>query len=407
MSKRDEDIVVVSACRTPFGRFGGALRDYPVIDLGAVVLKELVGRVGVDFRVVDEMHMGLCTTAVSKLGIVGPVISRQCLLKAGAPYNIPSTTIDMACCASLAAVHFCCNAIRLGQAEVAISLGTELMSQVPHVCYDARWGNRLGPVTLTDSLFEMGYPGFNPVSVDTGEYSLEVGITREMQDEWAYNSQQRYARAKAQGKYKAGEELMALEVTRGKERLVFSEDEFPRPETTLEGLSRLKTVYGSKTVTAGNAPGLNDGASAVLMMTRRKAKELDLELLGTILATGFVSDDTRKMSEAPANVILYLLQKLGLDLDALDLIQINEAFAAMPLVSAQKMAGGEKNKMKELLDKINVNGDAIAIGHPVGASGNRILMTLLYELRRRGGGLGACSLCGGLNQGAGAVIKVE
>ena len=406
MKREDDDIVIISACRTPFGRFGGALKDYPIIDLGGAVLKELVKRVGIDFNGIDEMHMGLCTTAVNKLGIAGPVISRQCLIKAGAPYTIPSTTIDMACCASMAAVHFCCNALRLGK-EATISLGAELMSQIPHVCYDARWGNRLGPINLKDSLFEMGYPGFNPVSVDTGEYSLELGISREMQDEWAYTSQQRYAKAKAQGKYKVGEELMSLEVIRGKERFIFEEDEFPRPETTLESLAKLKTIYGSKTVTAGNAPGLNDGASAVLMMKRKKAKEMGLTALGTIIATGFVSDEPRKMSEAPANIISHLLKEIGIDLKQINLIQINEAFAAMPLVSAKKMAQGDNSKRKEILEKTNVNGDAIAIGHPTGASGNRILMTLVYELRRRGGGLGACALCGGLNQGAGAIIKVE
>jgi len=406
--KRDNDIVIASMCRTPFGKFGGSLRDYPVIDLGAVVLRELVGRTGMPFDAVDELYMGLCTTAVNKLGIVGPVISRQCLLKAGAPPGIPSMTIDMACCASLAAVHLGANSIRLGQAAVTVALGAELLSQVPHVCHDARWGRRIGPITLTDSLFEMGYPGFNPVSVDTGEYSLEVGITRQMQDEWAYLSQQRYSKAKSEGKYRVGEELMAVEIRKGKEKAFFTEDESPRADVSLEKLTGLKTVYGSRTVTAGNAPGLNDGASAVLMMTRKRAKELGLEALGTLLASGFASDEPRKMSEAPANVTMFLLQKLGMSLGQLDLIQINEAFAAMPLVSARKMAGGDAGKTKELLEKkINVNGDAIAVGHPVGASGNRILMTLLYELRRRGGGTGACSICGGLNQGAGAVVRAE
>jgi acetyl-CoA C-acetyltransferase len=261
---------------------------------------------------------------------------------------------------------------------------------------------------LWDGLYGLGYKGFNPVSVDAGEVALEYGITREDQDRWAYQSQMRYAKAFSEGKFKVGEELMAVEIPQKKgSLLIFDKDEFPKPDTTLEKLSKLPLVYGSPTVTAGNAPGLDTGASAVLIMSEKNANEKGLKPLAKILSMVATATTPRLIAAIPGFTIQKALEKARIGLDQIDLIEINEAFAAMPLVSAKILAEGDSEKMRSLLEKTNVNGGAIAIGHPVGASGARILMTLIYELRRRGGGIGVASICGGLAQGDGAVVQVD
>jgi acetyl-CoA C-acetyltransferase len=266
----------------------------------------------------------------------------------------------------------------------------------------------LGNIELWDGLFGLGYKGFNPVSVDAGEVALEYGISREDQDRWAYQSQMRYAKAFAEGKFKLGEELMRVEIPQKKgPPIIFERDEFPRPDTTLEKLSKLPLVYGSPTVTAGNAPGLDTGASAILLMSEKKAKEKGLKPLAKILSMVATATTPRLIAAIPGFTIQKALEMAQISLDQIDLIEVNEAFAAMPLVSAKILADGDPEKMKSLLEKTNVNGGAIAMGHPVGASGARILMTLIYELRRRGGGIGVASICGGLAQGDGAVVQVE
>jgi len=244
------------------------------------------------------------------------------------------------------------------------------------------------------------------LAVDAGEVALQNGITREMQDEWALGSQQKYQAALAQGKF--ADELMSVEIPQKKgPAIVLEKDENPKPNTTLEALARLKTVYGSPTVTAGNAPGLDAGASAIIVMKRARAEELGLKPLATILSVTSVALEPEKIAEAPAPAIKKALQKAGVSLEGIGLIEINEAFAAMPLVATRILSEGDEAKWQELLSKTNVNGGAVAIGHPVGASGARILMALMYELRRRGGGLGVCAICGGLAQGDAAVIKVD
>jgi acetyl-CoA C-acetyltransferase len=271
-----------------------------------------------------------------------------------------------------------------------------------------RWGSKLGNIELWDGLFELGYKGFNPVSVDTGEVALEYGVSREDQDRWAYGSQMKYAKAFKEGKFKIGEELMRVEIPQGKRPpIIFEQDEFPKPDTTIERLSKLPTVYGSPTVTAGNAPGLDTGASAVLIMSEKRAKEKGLKPLARIVSMIATATAPRLIAAIPGFTIQKVLEKADLSLDQMDLIEINEAFAAMPLVSAKILSNGDSEKMNSILEKTNVNGGAIAIGHPVGASGARILMTLIYELRRRGGGLGVASICGGLAQGEGAIIQVD
>ena len=406
MKERD-NVVVVSAVRTPFGRFGGTLKDIPSIDLGATVIREVLRRVKVKGEEVEEIYYG--SAVPGEVALETDVPARQATLKAGMPSESVSITVDRACCSSLAAVRLGYRAIKAGEIEIALGVGAENMSRTPLVLPPGvRWGSRLGSIELWDCLYGLGYKGFNPVSVDAGEVALEYGITREDQDRWAYQSQMKYARAFSEGKFKIGEELMRLEIPQKKSPpIVFERDEFPKPDTTLEKLSKLPLVYGSPTVTAGNAPGLDTGASAILMMSERKAKDKGLRPLAKILCMVATATVPRLIAAIPAFTIQKALKEAQTALDQIDLIEINEAFAAMPLVSAKILADGDPERMEALLQKTNVNGGAIAIGHPVGASGARILMTLVYELRRRGGGKGVASICGGLAQGDGVVVEVE
>jgi len=401
------EVVVVSAVRTPFGKFGGTLKDIPSIELGAMVIREVLKRVNVKGEEVEETYYGVAIPA--EVGLETDVPGRQATLKAGMPSEAVSITVDRACCSSLAAVRLGYRAIRTGEIEVALGVGAENMSRTPLlVPPHVRWGSRLGHIELSDVIYGLGYKGFNPVSVDAGEVALEYRITREDQDQWAYQSQMKYDNAFSRGKFKVGEELMRVEIPQRKgPPIIFERDEFPKPDTTLDKLSKLPLVYGSPTVTAGNAPGLDTGASAILIMSEKKAKEKGLKPLARILSMVASATTPRLLAAIPGFTIQKVLEKAQVTLDQVDLIEINEAFAAMPLVSAKILANGDSEKMKSILEKTNVNGGAIAVGHPVGASGARILMTLIYELRRKGGGIGVASICGGLAQGEGAVVKVE
>jgi acetyl-CoA C-acetyltransferase len=401
------DVVVVSAVRTPFGKFGGTLKDVPSIDLGAMVIREVLKRVNVKGEEVEETYYGSAVPA--EVGLETDVPARQATLKAGMPPEAVSITLDRACCSSLAAVRLGHRAIRAGEIQIALGVGAENMSRTPLLAPpETRWGSRLGNIQLWDGLFALGYKGFKPVAIDAGEVALEYGVTREDQDRWAYQSQMKYAKAFAEGKFSIGEELMRVEISQKKgSPIVFERDEFPKPDTTLEKLAKLPLVYGSPTVTAGNAPGLDTGASALLIMSETKAKEKGLKPLAKILSMVATATTPRLIAAIPGFTIQKALEKAQLSLDQIDLIEINEAFAAMPLVSAKILANGDLEKKESILARTNVNGGAIALGHPVGASGARILMTLIYELRRRGGGIGVASICGGLAQGDGAVVQVD
>ena len=401
------EVVVVSAVRTPFGKFGGTLKDIPSIELGAMVIREVLQRAGVKGEEVEETYYGVAVPG--EVGLETDVPARQATLKAGMPGDSVSLTLDRACCSSMAAVRLGYRAIKAGEIEIALGVGAENMSRTPLVVPPyVRWGSRLGSIELWDGLFGLGYKGFNPVSVDTGEVALEYGISREDQDRWAYGSQMKYAKAFSAGKFVIGEELMRVEIPQGKRpSIILEQDEFPKPDTTFEKLQKLPLVYGSPTVTAGNAPGLDTGASAILMMSEKKAKEKGLKPLARIVSMIATATTPRLIAAIPGFTIQKVLEKAGIDLDHVDLIEVNEAFAAMPLVSAKILANGDPEKMKAILEKTNVNGGAIAIGHPVGASGARILLTMLYELRRKGGGIGVASICGGLAQGEGAIVQVE
>jgi acetyl-CoA C-acetyltransferase len=401
------DIVIVSAVRTPFSKFDGAMRDIPSIDLGTMVMKGVIEKVGIKPEEVEEINYGSCIPAEFALEFDVP--ARQATLLAGFPPENISLTLDRACCSSLTALRLCIRAIKAGEVEIAMAVGSENMSRTPHLAPGTRWGTKLGHIRLFDPLFELGYKskGFNPVSVDAGEVALEYGVTREMQDEWGLGSQQRYAKAYSEGKFKIGEELVPVVIPQRKgDPIVIEKDESPRV-TSLEALANLKTIYGSPTVTAGNAPPMNAGASAILVMTREKAEEKRLKPLATIVTAICSAMAPRYIASTPALTIQKALNTVNMTIDDMDLIEINEAFAAMPLVSTKILANGDEKKWKELREKTNVNGGAIAIGHPVGASGARIAMTLAYELRRRGGGYGVAAICGGLAQGEAIILNVS
>ena len=407
--KNKDDVVIVSAVRTPFGKFDGVLKSVLSMDLGVIAIKEAVNRINIDPSRVDEVYYGTCIPA--EYAIYTNVPARQITLLAGFPEDNISLTIDRACCSSMTALRLGYRAIKSGDAEVVIASGAENMGNVPLIVSAAksRWGNRLGPVEMEDVLFELGYSrkGFAPVATDAGHVALEYGVTREKQDEWAVLSHQKYFAAHKAGRIKIGEELTRIEIPQGKkDPIIMERDEAPRENVSLEKMAALKTVYGSPTVTAGNAPGMNSGASAMVIMSRKKADEFGLAPLGQILACECAAGAPKYMACVPAKAIDKMLARTGHKLDDMNIIEINEAFSAVTLVSLKMLAKDDPKKWQELQDKTNVNGGAIAIGHPVGASGARVTMTLMYELQRRGGGIGVAAICGGLSQGEAIMVKV-
>ncbi len=404
------DVVIIDAVRTPFGKFDGVLRTTPSIDLGVTVLKEIIARTGLAPEKVDEVYYGTCIPA--EYAIYTNVPARQITLLAGFPDDSISLTIDRACCSSMTALRLGYRAIKSGEAEIVIAAGAENMGNVPFIAAAAktRWGNRLGPIELEDVLFELGYSrkGFAPVAKDAGEVAAEYGVSREMQDQWAAQSHARWFKAHEAGKFRVGEELMAVEVPRKKgDVVVMDRDESPRNNIDIEKMAKLKPIYGSPTVTPGNAPGLNSGASAIIIMKRSKAESLGLKPLATIDACQCAAGQPKYMACVPAKAINALLARMNRIIDDMDLIEINEAFAAVTLISLKMLAKEDPEKWKELQEKCNVNGGAISIGHPVGASGARITMTLMYELMRRGGGSGVAAICGGLSQGEALMLTVN
>lgn len=400
-----DDVVMVSAVRTPFGRYGGSLKDFDYFDLGAIPMREVLKRVNLEPKVVNEVFWGAGDTSVCK-DVYTPVAARQTLLKAGLPAETPSVSLDKACVSAMSAVKLGVMAIKLREIEVAIGGGATSFSQEPLIVRGLRFsGFRIGDVKMEDPLFQLGYKDYNPVSVDTDNVAAEYGIARTEQDEWALRSHQNYGKAWNEGKFK--NEIIPLEIPqRSKEPLVLDIDEQYREDATLERLSKLKPIYGCKAVTAGNAPGLNDGATAILFMRREKAEELHLEPIGTIVAMTSIAIHPHRMPEGPGIAIQKVLDLAKMKLDQIDVIEINEAFAAVPLVSIEVLCHRDKALAKAIQKKTNINGSAIAVGHPNTASGARIMMTLAYELRRRGGGYAVGAICGGLAQADACIIKV-
>jgi acetyl-CoA C-acetyltransferase len=293
-----------------------------------------------------------------------------------------------------------------GEIKSAIGGGATSFSREPLIVRDLRWkGFRIGNVAMEDPLFALGYKDFNPVSVDTDNLAMEYDVSREEQDEWALRSHQNYGAAWKAGKFE--DEMMTLQIPQKKdEPIALRIDEQYRPQINLEGLAKLPGIYGCKGITAGNAPGLNDGAAAILFMTRQNAEALGLEPLAEIVSMASIALKADRMAEAPAHAAKKVLDAAGLTLDDIAVLEINEAFAAVPLVSMLKLSDKDKQKAKKLHAKANVNGSAIAIGHPNTASGARIMMNLMYELRRRGGGYALGAICGGLAQADACVIMV-
>jgi acetyl-CoA C-acetyltransferase len=400
------DIVMVSAARTPFGRYGGSLKDYDYFDLGAIPMREVLKRIQLDPKLVGEVFWGVGDTSPCK-DVYTPVAARQTLLKAGLPVETPSISLDKACVSAMSAVKLAAMSIRLGEIEVGLAGGATSFSQEPLIVRNLRFGGfRIGDVKMEDPLFALGYKDFNPVSVDTDNVAAEYGISRLEQDEWAVRSHINYGKAWKEGKFR--DEMIPIEIPqKGKEPILLNIDEQYRADSTLEKISKLKPIYGCKAVTAGNAPGLNDGATAIIVMTRGKAQQLGVKPIGTILAMTSIAIHPNRMPEGPGVAIKKVLQMANLKLDQIDVIEINEAFAAVPLVSIEVLCDRDKAKAKEIQKKTNINGSAIAIGHPNTASGARIMMTLAYELRRRGGGHAIGAICGGLAQADACIIKVE
>ena len=396
---------MISALRTPFGRYGGSLKDFDYFDLGAIPMREVIGKVKIEPGVVEEVFWGVGDTSVCK-DVYTPVAARQTLLKAGLPPETPSTSLDKACVSAMSAVKLGAMAIRLGDIEVAIGGGATSFSQEPLIVRGVRFsGFRLGDIKMEDPLFQLGYKDFNLVSVDTDHVAAEYGISRQEQDEWALRSHQNYGKAWKEGKFR--DEMIPLEIPqKGKESFILNIDEQYREDATSEKLSKLKPIYGCQAVTAGNAPGLNDGAAAILIMSGEKAEKLNLEPIGTIVAMTSIAIRPDRMPEGPGFAIKKVLDLAGMRLNQIDVIEINEAFAAVPLVSIEVLCDRDKIRTKELQKKTNINGSAIAIGHPNTVSGARIMMTLAYELRRRGGGYAIGAICGGLAQADACVIQV-
>lgn len=403
--KNENDIVIVSAVRTPFSKFESPMNDLPSHVLANMVMKEVIERVGVKPDEVDEINYG--SAVLAELAMEQDIPDRQAALLAGFPPSTISMTIDRACCSSLTALRLGFRSIKAGYSKICIATGADNMPRAPHLASGVRKGVRLGNLVLRDFLLALGYPGYNPVATESGELAVEYGVTREMQDAWALRSQELWAKAFADGKFKVGEEILPVVIPQKKgDPIVMDRDESPRL-TSIEALAKLPVVYGSPTVTPGNAPGMNAGASSILFMTRGKAEEKGLKPLATIVETLPAASAPRQMAAVPALAIQRTLDSAGLTIDQMDLIEINEAFAAVVLVSTKILANGNEQKWQEINDKTNVNGGAIAMGHPIGASGTRTIMTMAYELKRRGGGYGVAAICGGLSQGEAVIIKVE
>lgn len=390
------ETVIVSAVRTPFGRLGGSLKDFPAADLGAICIREALKRAGIEGKDVEYVLMGMVVQAGA-----GQVPSRQAAIKAGIPYEVPSDTINKVCISSMRTVSMGDQMIRAGDVEIVVAGGMESMSNGPFALREMRWGHRMGNSTAIDLMVCDGLTcpieGVH-MGVLGNREAKGLGITREEQDAWALRSHQRAIAAIDAGKLK--EEIVPVEIPQKKGvPLLFDTDEAPRRDTSLEKLAALPPAFEKDgMITAGNAPGINDGAGALVLMSRAKAEALGLKPLATILGTAAVSAPPDQIAHAPAFATQKVLKKLGMGIDQMSLIESNEAFAAVTLGTG-KIVGWD-------FERVNVNGGAVAFGHPIGASGARIIMTLIYELRRRGGGLGLATMCGGLAQGDAVVLAV-
>jgi acetyl-CoA C-acetyltransferase len=379
--------VIVSAVRTPFGKLGGGLAGHEATDLGAAVIRAALERIGVEPAEPQYVIMGQVLQ-----GGAGQAPARQAAIKAGLPIETPADTINKVCASSIRAIEIADSMIRAGDIDVVVTGGMESMSNAPYVLKKARFGYRLGNGELIDSMIWDGlrstFDGLHMVQQNS-LVARELGISREQQDEWAARSQQRAADAQDAGRF--ADEIVAVgDVTA---------DEAIRRGTTVEKLAALEPVFDPDgTTTAGNAPGVNDGASCVVVCSEEWAAKRGLEPLATILSQGYVADDFAYLVRTPANAGRIALERAGKSIDDVKRVEINEAFASVARNSTKLLGADEEN--------VNVNGGAIALGHPIGASGGRIVGTMVHELRRNGGGLGLAAICSGGGQGDALLLQV-
>jgi len=389
------DVVIVAAGRTAVGKFGGTLAKIPAADLGAHVIKGLLAKTGLKPEQISEVILGQVLTAG-----VGQNAARQAAIRAGLPDMVPAMTINKVCGSGLKATHLAAQAIKAGDAEIVIAGGQENMSISAHVLAGSRDGFRMGDAKLVDSMIVDGlwdvYNNYH-MGVTAENVATKYGVTRADQDAFALASQQKAEAAQKAGKFK--DEILPLEIAQKKGApLVFDTDEYPKHGSKLEALAGLRAAFDKNgTVTAGNASGINDGAAAVVMMSAKKAQELGLKPLATVRAYSSAGVDPKIMGMGPVPASQLCLKKAGWGVGDLDLMEINEAFAAQAIAV--------NREMKWDTSKVNVNGGAIAIGHPIGASGCRILVTLLHEMMRRDAKKGFASLC--IGGGMGVALAVE
>lgn len=387
-------VVIVSGCRTPIGVMGGALKTLKAGELGAIAVKEAVRRAGITPEQVDEVYMGCGVQAGQK-----PNVARQCALNAGLPITCPATTVNVLCGSGLHSVNVAAKQIAGGYADIIVAGGTESMSTAPYLVLNGRYGYRLGAGKLEDSLqYDALHDAFYGIhmGVTAENVAEQWGLTREQLDEFAARSQQRAVAAQESGRFK--DEIVPVEIKTRKGTVIVDTDEGPRPGTTVEGLAKLKAVFKKDgVVTAGNASGINDGASAVVLMSEQKAAELGIEPIATWLGGDLGGVDPTIMGTGPIAATNKLMKRLNLTVGDMDLIEANEAFAAQSLAVAHDLGFD--------MDKVNVNGGAIALGHPLGDSGCRILVTLLYEMQRRDAKKGLATLCIGGGMGVSAVVE--
>jgi acetyl-CoA C-acetyltransferase len=387
--------VILSAARTPVGKLGGGLSSLQATELGGIAIECALERAGVPGEQVQHVVMGQVLQAGA-----GQIPSRQAQIKGGIPKEVSSETINKVCASGIRAAGILDAAIRAGDLEVAVAGGMESMSNAPYMVKNARFGLRMGDGKMLDVMINDGLT--NPFSGkhmahEASEVAEELEMTRADMDRWALRSHERVIEATDDGRLP--EEIVPVTISSRKGDTTVEVDESPRRDTSLESLAKLKPIFlETGTHTAGNAPGVNDGAGALVLSSEEWAQRNGKEILGTIIAQAQVADDFPYLARTPANAARAALQKAGLSAEDIDLWEINEAFASVTLSSIRMLDIDE--------EKVNVNGGAIAIGHPIGASGARILGTLVMELRRRGGGLGCAAICSGGGQGDAVIVKV-
>lgn len=392
---------LLGGARTPFGRFGGALRSVPSVELAAFGMRAALTRAGLEPDEVDEVYSGVTIPAEEALD--GSIPARVAMLRAGIPESRLSLTIDRACCSSMTAVQLAVRALRAGDADVVLAGGADNMGRAAFLMTpEIRWGIRRGGPALKDPMAEPGSDiGGKPVAVDAGEVSIEHGVTREDADRFALRSHTQYFRARDEGFF--DDETTPFESRDG---ATLEEDEGPRRDTSMERLASMRTIFDGPLVTPGNAPGQDAGACYVVLVSEEFAARRGLTPLARIAGTGSVARAPREIPVAPAPALEKASMAAGWQPADLDALEINEAFACVPLTAARVLARGDETLERQFLDRLNPNGGAVAIGHPPGASGARLVLTLARTLRARGGGRGGASICGGLGQADAVVLEV-